>query len=431
MQTITPLEVNTQTPADKPRSISALFNKARTYKKHPDQLKADGLYLYMRKLESSSESHVIVNGRELLMFGSNNYLGLTTHPKVKQAAQKAIETYGVGAGSVRLLGGTFGLHEELEQRIAQFKGAESAIAYSSGYVSNLATISTLLSKQNDIAIIDERIHASLLDGLRFGQIPFRVFDHNNMTDLEAKLSSSADKGNLTIIVDGIYSMDGDAANLPEIYKLAQNYKAIVLVDDAHATGVMGPKGRGTAEHFGLHGKIDIVMGTLSKGLGGIGGFAAGPADIIDFLKHTARGFVFSAALPPSTCAALIAGMDVIENEPEWLIRLHENANLMRKGLQQLGFDTGQSCSAVIPVIVGEDLTAYQLTRALHALGIYVSPVTFPAVKKGTARLRVSVMATHSTEDILKALASFEKARTMIPSQPMPDPITKDVTQKVA
>jgi len=431
MQTMTPLEINPPFLADKPRSISAIFDKARTYnKKHPDQLKADGLYLYMRKLESSSESRVIVNGRELLMFGSNNYLGLTTHPKVKQAAMKAIEMFGVGAGSVRLLGGTFGLHEELEQRIAQFKGTEAAIAYSSGYVSNLATISTLLSKQSDIAIIDERIHASLLDGLRFGQIPFRVFDHNDMTDLDAKLASSVDKGSLTIIVDGVYSMDGDVANLPEIYKLAQKYKALVLIDDAHATGVMGPKGRGTAEYFGLHGKIDIVMGTLSKGLGGIGGFAAGPADIIDFLKHTARGFVFSAALPPSTCAALIAGMDVIENEPEWLIRLHENANLMRKGLQQLGFNIGQSCSAVIPVIVGEDLTAYQLTRALHALGIYVSPVAFPAVRKGTARVRVSVMATHSTEDILKALSAFEKARTMIPA-PAPEPAPKEIDQKVA
>jgi glycine C-acetyltransferase len=235
-----------------------------------------------------------------------------------------------------------------------------------------------------------------------------------MADLEAKLLSSQNKGNLIIIVDGVYSMDGDVANLPGIKALSEKYQALIMVDDAHGSGVMGPKGRGTPEYFGLHGQIDVVQGTLSKGLGGIGGFAAGPADVIDTLKHTARGFVFSAALPPSTCASLIAAMDVIETEPFWLTRLQENANLMRQGLKAQGFDTGQSVSAVIPVIVGEDLTAYQLARALHAQGIYVSPVTAPAVKRGTARLRVSVMATHIPEDILKALKAFEKARTMVP-----------------
>jgi glycine C-acetyltransferase len=392
---------------------SPIYDKIRQYK-DADVLRAEGLYLYMRKLESSSESRVIVNGQELLMFASNNYLGLTTHPKVKEAGRKAMEKFGVGAGSVRLLGGTFGLHEELEQRLAQFKGTEAAIAYSSGYVSNLATISTLLSKQTDIAIIDERIHASLLDGLRFAQIPFRVFDHNDMNDLSAKLAASKDKGNLIIIVDGVYSMDGDVAFLPQIHRLAQDFGALVMVDDAHGTGVMGAHGRGTPEHFGLHGKIDIVMGTLSKGLGGIGGFAAGPTDLIDFLKHTARGFVFSAALPPSTCASLLAAIQVIEEEPYWLVRLRENAELMRRGLAQLGYNIGQSVSAVIPVMAREDLTAYQLARALHAQGIYVSPVTHPAVKKGTARVRVSVMATHTIDDIMRALKAFENAKTMVP-----------------
>jgi glycine C-acetyltransferase len=392
---------------------SPIYDKIRSYTQ-ADDLRAGGLYLYMRKLESSSESRVTVNGQELLMFASNNYLGLTTHPKVKAASLKAMEKFGVGAGSVRLLGGTFGLHEELEQRIAQFKGTEAAIAYSSGYVSNLATISTLLSKQTDIAVIDARIHASLLDGLRFAQIPFRVFDHNDMPDLEAKLAASKDKGNLIIIVDGVYSMDGDVSNLSEIYRQARQYNSLVMVDDAHGTGVMGARGRGTPEHFGLHGKIDIVMGTLSKGLGGIGGFAAGPRELIDFLKHTARGFVFSAALPPSTCAGLLAAIQVIEEEPYWLVRLHENANLIRQGLAQMGYNVGPSVSAVIPVIVGEDLTAYQLARALHAQGIYVSPVAYPAVKKGTSRVRVSVMATHTIDDIMKALKAFENAKTMVP-----------------
>jgi glycine C-acetyltransferase len=402
------VEANTKSP---------IYDKIRAYTQ-ADDLRAGGLYLYMRKLESSSESHVVVNGQELLMFASNNYLGLTTHPKVKEASLKATEKYGVGAGSVRLLGGTFGLHEELEQRIAQFKGTEAAIAYSSGYVSNLATISTLLSKQTDIAVIDARIHASLLDGLRFAQIPFRVFDHNDMADLESKLAASKDKGNLIIIVDGVYSMDGDVSNLSEIYRLARQYNSLVMVDDAHGTGVMGAHGRGTPEYFGLHGKIDIVMGTLSKGLGGIGGFAAGPRELIDFLKHTARGFVFSAALPPSTCAGLLAAIQVIEEEPYWLVRLHENANLMRKGLTQMGYNVGPSVSAVIPVIVGEDLTAYQLARALHAQGIYVSPVAYPAVRKGTSRVRVSVMATHSIDDIMKALKAFDNAKTMVPMLPV-------------
>jgi glycine C-acetyltransferase len=210
-------------------------------------------------------------------------------------------------------------------------------------------------------------------------------------------------------------MDGDLANLPAIYPLAQKYQALLIIDEAHATGAIGAVGRGTPEYFGLHGKIDVILGTLSKGLGGIGGFAAGPKGMIDFLKHYSRGFVFSAALPPATCAALIASLDVIEQEPEWMIRLHENSQLMRKGLQRLGFDTGSSASAIIPVIVGNDLIAYQLTRALQALGIYVSPVAYPAVKKGAARLRVSVMATHTPDDILKALTAFERAQTLLPA----------------
>lgn len=391
---------------------SPIYDKVRAYNEHPDQLKAQGLYFYMRKLESCSASRITIDGREMLMMGSNNYLGLTTHPKVKEAAVKAIEKYGMGAGSVRLLGGTFSIHEELEERIARFKGAESAIIYSSGYVSNLGTIAAFLSKQTDIAVIDEKIHASLVDGLRMAQCPFRVFGHNDMEDLESKLNAAAEKGSPIVIVDGVYSMDGDVANLPEIYRLARKYRALVMVDDAHATGVLGPNGRGTAEHFGLHGKIDIVMGTLSKALGAVGGFAAGPKLLIDYLKHVSRGFVFSAALPPAVCASLIAAMDVIETEPEWLARLRENSQFMRNGLKQLGFDTGESVTPIIPVMVGEELKAYQLTRALHMLGVYVSPVAYPAVKKGLARLRVGVMATHSHSDIVFALEAFAKAKRL-------------------
>ena len=369
----------------------------------------------MRKLESSSEAHIQIDGREMLMFGSNNYLGMTTHPKVKEAAVHAIAKYGLGAGSVRLLGGTFSLHEALEERIARFKGTEAAIAYSSGYVSNLATVSSFISKATDLAVIDERIHASLVDGLRFAQTPFRVFRHNDMADLEAKLRASVGKGNLIVIVDGVYSMDGDIANLPEIYRLARQHHAVVMIDEAHATGVLGAQGHGTPEHWGMHGKMDVVMGTLSKALGAIGGFAAGPKILVEYLKHVARGFVFSAALPPPVCASLIAAMDVIETEPEWLERLRENTILLRDGLNQLGYNIGLSTTPIIPIILGEDLRAYQMTRALHLLGLYVCPITYPAVKKGLSRLRVSVMATHSKQDIFKALDAFDRARKLVPS----------------
>jgi glycine C-acetyltransferase len=393
---------------------SPIYDRLRAFNQYYDEMRANGTYFYMRKLESSSESYITVNGQRLMMLGSNNYLGLTTHPKVKEATIKAVEKYGVGAGSVRLLGGTFELHEELERRIAEFKGTESAIVFSSGYVSNLATISSFLNKDQDLAIIDEKIHASLIDGLRFSRIPFGVFHHNDMADLEKKLKASVGRGNLAIIIDGVYSMDGDVAKLPGVYDLAKQYNALIIIDEAHATGVLGARGRGTPEHFGLHGKIDVVMGTLSKGLGVVGGFAAGSKDLIHYLHHAARGFVFSAALPPASCAALLASLDVLENEPQWVTRLRENADLMRRGLQQLGFNIGPSTTPIIPVMIGEELAAHQLTRTLHALGIYVSPVAFPAVKKGAARLRVSVMATHTPEDILKALNCFEKAKSLVP-----------------
>jgi glycine C-acetyltransferase len=395
------------------KTTSPIFDRFQAFEQQVQRGKEQGLYFYMRKLESASGPRITVRGKKMLMFGSNNYLGLTTHPKVKEAALKAIEKYGVGAGSVRLLGGTFDLHEELEERLAKFKGTEAAIAYSSGYVSNMATLSSFLNRDKDFALVDEKIHASLVDGLRFGQIPFRTFMHNDMSDLEQKLKTMQGKGNLVLIIDGVYSMDGDIANLPAVHRLAQKYGAVLLMDDAHATGVLGKFGRGTSEHFNLHGKVDVVLGTLSKGLGGIGGFAAGPKGLISYLKHCARAFVFSAALPPATCAGLIAAMQVIKTEPQWLEQLNKNSNLMRRGLQRLGFDTADSQTAIIPVMVGDDLIAYQLTRALHAGGIYVSPVTFPAVKKGTARLRVSVMATHTADDIAQALDVFKMAKKQV------------------
>jgi glycine C-acetyltransferase len=381
--------------------------------------KAQGLYFYMRQLESGANAHVTVEGRPMLMFSSNNYLGMANHPKVKEAAIRAIRKYGTGACSARLMGGTFRLHEELEERLADWEGQEAAVIYSSGYVSNVATLSTLLAK-DDMVFVDEQVHASLVDGLRFAQIPFRAFAHNDPADLKKKLTAYNGSGQKTIIVDGVYSMEGDIAKLPEVHALAKRHGALLILDEAHGSGVLGASGRGTAEHFGLHGKIDVVVGTLSKALGGVGGFAAGPRVMIDYLKHNARGFVFSAAMPPAICASIMAALDVIETEPQWLSQLHVNARQLREGLQKQGWDTGLSESPIIPVILGDDMKTYEMTRALFEQGIYVSPITYPGVKKGAARLRMSVMATHSSDDISRALEAFEKFRKHVfPSRALP------------
>ena len=391
------------------RGNAKVFEKAsRFLYKRVVPLKTNDLYFYLRTLESPSASKIIVDGKELIMLGSNNYLGLTVHPKVKEAAIKATEKYGSGAGSVRLLGGTLKIHNQLEEKLAQFKGAEAAIVYSAGYTANLATVSSLVSGENDIAIVDEKDHASIIDGCRLVNANMRVFSHNNMEDLERKLQAITNENNKIIIVDGVFSMDGDICDLKNIYHLAKKYDAKIMIDEAHASGVLGRTGAGTPEHFGLEGRIDVVMGTLSKALGGIGGFVAGSKTLIDYLKHSARAFVFSSALPPSVCASTMAAIDVIQNEPEWLFRLHENERYFRNGLKQLGFNTGLSCTPIVPVILGDEVKTYQMTKLLHELGVYVSPVATPAVKRRSSRIRASVMATHTREDLEKALDAFKK-----------------------
>jgi 7-keto-8-aminopelargonate synthetase-like enzyme len=258
-----------------------IFENFRPFSTRLEWGKTQDLYFYMRRVDSSASAHTMIERRPMLMYSSNNYLGMATHPKVKQAAERAIQTHGTGACSARLMGGTFRLHEELEKRLAAWEGLEAAALYSSGYVSNVATLSTLFSK-NDLVFIDECVHASLVDGLRFAQIPFRAFSHNDMQDLDRKLRTSKHRGHSAIIIDGVYSMEGDIARLPEIYSIAKRYKTLLILDEAHGTGVLGATGRGTAEHFGLHGKVDIVVGTLSKALGGVGGFVAGPKALIDY-----------------------------------------------------------------------------------------------------------------------------------------------------
>jgi glycine C-acetyltransferase len=394
----------------KAKTLHQIFERLQSFNRRLEEGKSRGLYFYMRQVDTSAAAHTQIRGRPMLMFSSNNYLGMADHPKVKEAAERAVREHGTGACSARLMGGTFRLHEELEERLAAWEGQDAAVIYSSGYVSNVATLSTLLTYE-DAAFIDEHVHASLIDGLRLAQAPFRTFFHNDMADLSEKLAAARPAGGKkAIIVDGVYSMEGDLAKLPEIYEIAQRYQAVLLLDEAHGTGVFGQSGRGTAEHFGLHGQIDIVVGTLSKALGAVGGFAAGPKILIDYLKHNARGFVFSAALPPAVCASVLAALDVIESEPEWLLRLHENANRLRQGLQAQGWNTGLSQSPIIPVILGDDLKTYEMTQRLYQEGIYASPITYPAVKRGTSRVRLSVMATHTADDIDWTLESFAKAK---------------------
>jgi glycine C-acetyltransferase len=397
------------TPTTSKSRPHRIFDRLEPFTRRLAKGKAEGLYFYMREVDTSAAAHTIVRGQPMLMFSSNNYLGMANHPRVKKAAERAIRDHGTGACSARLMGGTFRLHQDLEQALANWEGREAAMIYSSGYVSNVATLSTLLNR-SDVAFIDEFVHASLIDGLRSAQIPFRTFFHNDIKDLQQKISGSHPQGHNVVIVDGVYSMEGDIAKLPEICKVAKQNKALLVLDEAHGTGVLGRTGKGTAEHFNLHGKIDIVVGTLSKALGGVGGFVAGPKVLIDYLKHNARGFVFSAAPPPAVCAGILAAMDVIESEPKWLVRLHENSRQLREGLQTQGWNTGSSESPIIPVMIGDDRKAYELTRALYQEGIYASPITYPGVKMGTARVRLSVMATHSSSDIRRTLEVFAKLR---------------------
>jgi len=370
--------------------------------------KKQDYYFYMRNLESACGSKVRIDGREMLMLGSNNYLGLTNHPRVKEAAIAAIKKYGVGSGGVRLLSGTYALHEAMECEIARFKGTEAAVAFSTGFMTNAGAI-PILTMENSVVINDEKNHASIVDGCKASRAEIRVFVHNNMEKLRGILDHYPLQRDKLIIVDGVYSMDGDIANLREIHKLAKKYSARIMVDEAHATGVLGKNGRGTPEHFNVIGKIDIVMGTLSKALGGLGGFIASRKDVVTYLKHTTREFIFSTSLPPAICAGVIKAIKVIEEEPHLLRDLWRNIEFMKKGLNGMGYDTGNTQSAVIPIIIRDDVKTYKLAQLLHEADIFVNPIVFPAVKKNESRIRINMMALHTLTDLEMALGCFNKA----------------------
>jgi 8-amino-7-oxononanoate synthase len=369
-------------------------------------LRARGYYFFFRKLESPQDSEVVVNGKRVIMIGSNNYLGLTIHPRVKEAAIKAIEKFGSGCAGSRFLNGTLEIHEELELKLARFFRKEAALVFATGYQTNLGTISALLGR-NDVAIIDKYDHASIIDGCRlsFGQV--KKYRHNDMRDLERILEANKDKGQL-IIVDGVFSMEGDIADLPSIIKLAKAYGARVMVDDAHAVGVLGRGGRGTAEHFGLEDQVDLIMGTYSKSLAAIGGFVAGSREVIDFIKHVGRSMIFSASLPPSLVASVSMALDIIEEQPQLRTQLWKNTHKMLEGYKRLGYDTGTSETPIVPIIIKDSIKVYDMCKLLFEHGVFVNPVVSPAVPPGRELLRTSYMATHTEEQLDKVLAAFEK-----------------------
>jgi 8-amino-7-oxononanoate synthase len=367
---------------------------------------AAGIYPYFRVIESAQDPEVIVEGRKMVMIGSNNYLGLTNHPRVKEAAIEAIRKYGSGCAGSRFLNGTLDIHVKLEEKLARFIRKESALVFSTGFQTNLGVISALAGK-DDVVLIDKMDHASIIDGCRLSFSEVKKFRHNDMEDLERLLQQNNGKGKL-IVVDGVFSMEGDIADLPNIARLARKYGARLMVDDAHGIGVLGKTGRGTAEHFGLEDEVDLIMGTYSKSLASIGGFIAASEDVVHYVKHFARSLIFSASPPPASVASVSTAIDIIEEEPQRRERLWYNTNKMLNGLRSLGFDTGKSETPVIPVIVGADQKAFTMARMLHDKGIFANVAVSPAVPTDMALIRTSYMATHTDEQLDRVLKAFEE-----------------------
>ncbi len=377
-----------------------LLDKVRNFQAAKDLQKA-GLYNWFRVIESAQESTVRYNGREVIMLGSNNYLGLTNHPRVKEAAQRAIEKYGTGCAGSRFLNGTLDIHVELEEKLAKLVGKEAALVFSTGFMVNQGAISTLVGR-NETVIVDRTDHASIIDGTRLSFGNVRKYRHNDMENLEYVLQAEKDTAKL-IVVDGVFSMEGDIANLPQIAELAERYDAVLMVDDAHGIGVMGDHGRGTCEHFGLTDRAHVIMGTFSKSLASVGGFIASDEQTIHYIKHLARALMFSASIPPASVASVSAAVDVMLEEDWRHEALWRNTEVMRERLHEAGFDTGPSATPVIPAVIGDDMTAYKMCGRLFEEGVFVNVVVSPAVEVGNALIRLSLMATHTEDEIHQAM----------------------------
>jgi len=383
----------------------SLFDKCRR-RGRPHELLEKGLYPYFHAISAShAATEVTIDGRRLVMVGSNNYLGLTHHPKVQEAARKAIDRFGTGCSGSRFLNGTLSLHLELEERLAAFFGKEAALTFGTGFQTNVGVLSVIAGK-NDFVFCDRENHASIFEGVRLSFANVKKYRHNDMDDLERLLQLAPPEAGKLIVTDGVFSMLGDLVNLPRLVEIARKYDAKVLVDDAHGVGVLGKGGRGTAEHFGID--VDLLTGTFSKSFASLGGFVVGDADVIAYVKHTARAMIFSASITPASAAAALAALDVMENEPEHRLRLLENVQFMRRGLAEIGFDTNGCESAIIPIKIGDDVTTFVAWRTLFQEGVFTNAVVPPAVPQGQSLLRTSYMATHTRAQLSRVLDVFSR-----------------------
>jgi 8-amino-7-oxononanoate synthase len=382
-----------------------IFDKCTNYK-DPDKVIEAGVYPYFRMIESQQDPVVMMDGREVIMCGSNNYLGLTSHPKVKESAIEAIRKYGTGCAGSRFLNGTLDIHVQLEEKLSRFFRKEDALVFATGYQTNLGVLSAVVGR-GDVAISDRLNHASIVDGLRLSLGEVMKFKHNDMEDLDRVLEGTRDK-NKMVVVDGVFSMEGDVSPVDQIVALRQKHDFGIMVDDAHGVGVLGQTGRGTAEHFGIEDDVDIIMGTYSKSLGTIGGFVVASADIIKYLKHVSRSMIFSASLAPALVAAASTALDIIDQEPERREKLWANTSKMMEGFKSYGFDIGDAASPIIPVVVKEDMLAFKMALMLQEEGVFANPVVSPATPPGRALMRTSYMATHTDEHLDRVLEAFVK-----------------------
>jgi glycine C-acetyltransferase len=378
-----------------------------------NELKAKGTHFRLRVLDDEQAAVCTFDGKKVINLASNNYLGLTTHPKLREAALEATRKYGVGSGAVRTIAGTMKIHMELEEKIARFKNVEACVVFQSGFAANAGTVSAVLGKE-DFIISDQLNHASIIDGARLSRAKILVFEHKNIAQAEERLASIKDQpGKRLLITDGVFSMDGDIGPLPDLCDLAEKYGAIMMVDDAHSSGVLGRQGRGTIDHFNQHGRVDIQVGTLSKAIGALGGYVCGTRDLIDFLYHRGRPFLFSTSHPPSVAATCIAAFDVLQNEPQWMEQLWENTKFFKKELGLLGFNIGgkntpASETPITPIIIGDGKTTMEFSRELFANGVLGTGIAFPTVPEGKARIRTIMTATHTREQLDQALAVLKK-----------------------
>jgi 8-amino-7-oxononanoate synthase len=383
-----------------------LFDKCRSFTR-AREFQAAGLYPYFKPLSDSEDTVVVIEGKQRLMMGSNNYLGLTHHPEVLAAAKAALERYGSGCTGSRFLNGTLDLHEQLEGELAVFFGKEACLAFSTGYQANLGLISGLVGR-GDVVFLDKLDHASLVDGARMSDGEMVRFNHGDLAGLERKLQNVPKRTGTLIAVDGVYSMEGDIADLPGLLRIGHKYDAALAIDDAHSVGVLGPKGDGTAAHFDVVDKVDLIVGTFSKSLASIGGFVAGAEAVIHFLRHHARPMIFTAALPPANTAGVLAALHVMQREPDRRKRLWENTRRLQEGLRSLGFDIGRTETPIVPVLVGPLGKTFLFWRHLFDAGVFTNPVVPPAVPPSQCRLRTSLMATHTSEQIDLALGAFAR-----------------------